>query len=55
MQRAHTTRQENQELIQHLAHSYFIQEKIGTESDFEKLWHDAFFDGLSFTASPKIQ
>jgi hypothetical protein len=41
------------ELIRHLAHKRFIQEKLGTDTDFEKLWGDALIiDGTSDTEDP---
>ena len=30
------------ELIRHLAHKHFRQEGLGTDTDFEKLWSEAF-------------
>jgi hypothetical protein len=50
----HTMRQENQDLIRHLAHHRYHQLKIGTDADFEELWRQAFsVSGVVFTAAKK--
>ena len=55
IQLMHTMRQENQDLIMHLAHNQFIQLKIGTKADFEKLWREAFFIDGTLSIARKNQ
>lgn len=37
-----TARGEYMEMIKQLARQQFIQEEMGTDADFEKLWREAF-------------
>ena len=46
-----TARGEYREMIKELARQQYIQEKMGTDVDFEKLWREAFAEIRAGTQS----